>query len=231
MTMGEWTVERLNAFGRTRLSQHFYMRDFLFSDIASIHGLINAPDDRELAVAAGSQLCEQLLEPLQCVFGRVAIRSAYRSCAVNALGNAMQKAGRSGYSCAENEKNYAAHIWDRRDAGGHMGAMACIVLPEFVDAFPSDGDWTRLAWWVHDHVPYATLEFFPTNWAFNIGWHEQPQRAIYSYARWRNGDGWKARGYLTRAGMDNHAIGHRAEWDGLIGRFPLADEGYQIGGR
>ncbi|MDR6851751.1 hypothetical protein J2Y54_001244 [Sphingomonas sp. BE123] len=229
--MGGWTVESLNAFGRTRLSQHFYMRDFLFSDIASIHGLINAPDDRELAITAGSQLCEQLLEPLQRVFGRVAIRSAYRSCAVNALGNAMQKAGRSGYNCAENEKNYAAHIWDRRDADGHMGAMACVVLPEFVDAFPGDGDWTHLAWWVHDHLPYATLEFFPTNWAFNISWHEQPQRTIYSYAKWREGDGWKARGYLTRAGMDKHAIGHRAEWDKLIGRFPLADEGYQIGGR
>ena len=74
------TVTALNDFGRIRLSQHFYMRDFLFSDIAAVHGLLNAPDDPDLAIAAGIQLCEQLLEPLQRVFGRVAIRSAYRSC-------------------------------------------------------------------------------------------------------------------------------------------------------
>lgn len=47
----------------------------------------------------------------------------------NRLGNEMQKAGKRGYNCAENEKNYAGHIWDRRDANGHMGATACIVLP------------------------------------------------------------------------------------------------------
>ena len=52
--MNEWTVERLDRFGRTRLSQHSYMRDFLFSDIAAVHGLINAPDDPDLAVAAGA---------------------------------------------------------------------------------------------------------------------------------------------------------------------------------
>jgi hypothetical protein len=38
-------VKALDDFGRTRLSQHFYMRDFLFSDIAAIYGLVNAPDD------------------------------------------------------------------------------------------------------------------------------------------------------------------------------------------
>jgi hypothetical protein len=210
--MAEWTVASLNDLGRTRLSSHFYMRDFLFSDIAAVHGLVNAPDDPELAIAAGTQLCEQLLEPLQQKFGRVAIRSAYRSCEVNGLGNAMQKAGKKGYNCAENEKNYAGHIWDRRDSDGCMGATACIVLPEFVDAFPNAGDWTKLAWWIHDHLPYASLEFFPTNWAFNISWRERPSQSVYSFARWEIEDGWKASGWLTRPGMANHAGDHRDAW-------------------
>lgn len=63
------------------------MRDFLFSDIAAMHGLANVPDDPDLAIAAGARLCEELLEPLQDRFGRLAIRSAYRSCQVNALGS------------------------------------------------------------------------------------------------------------------------------------------------
>lgn len=223
--MAGWSVATLNDFGRTRLSQHFYMRDFLFSDIAAVHGLLNAPDDPDLAIAAGTQLCEQLLEPLQSFFGRVAIRSAYRSSEVNALGNAMQKSGKKGYNCASNEANHARHIWDRRDANGRMGATACIVLPEFVDAFPDDGDWTRLAWWVHDHLPFGEMEFFPSNWACNLTWQEQPERAISSFARWRTSDGWQTSGFLTRPGMPGHEANHRDEWQELIALFPAVDRG------
>jgi len=64
------------------------MRDFLFSEIATIHGMNNLPEEPDLAIAAGRGLCENLLEPLQKTFGRLAIRSAYRSPKVNAFGNA-----------------------------------------------------------------------------------------------------------------------------------------------
>lgn len=215
------SVAALNDFGRIRLSQHFYMRDFLFSDIAAVHGLLNAPDDPDLAIAAGTRLCEDLLEPLQRVFGRIAIRSAYRSCEVNGFGNEMQRAGKSGYTCASNEANYADHIWDRRDAQGHMGATACVVLPELADAFPNPGDWTKLAWWIRDHLPYGSLYFFPTNWAFNIQWHEAPARTISSYAGWHAADGWRRSGTLTRPGMDNFEGSHATEWSALVDVFDL----------
>ncbi|GEO01871.1 hypothetical protein NSE01_37030 [Novosphingobium sediminis] len=195
------TVAALTDFGRIRLSQSFFMRDFLFSDIAAIHGLTNVPDDPELAIAAGRHLCEELLEPLQAAFGRVAIRSAYRSCTVNALGNAR------GYNCAANEKNYAGHIWDRRDAAGRMGATACIVVPAFIDAFPQESAWTKLAWWIHDHLPYSTLEFYPKLGAFNIQWREEPERRIDSYVF--------PKGCMTKPGMTNHAGRHDAEWAGI----------------
>jgi hypothetical protein len=69
-----------------RLSASFFMRDFLHSEIADFHGIPNIPDDPELAIAAGRQLCKQLLEPLQATFGRLSIRSAYRAPAVNEFG-------------------------------------------------------------------------------------------------------------------------------------------------
>ena len=215
------TVAALNDFGRIRLSRHFYMRDFLFSDIAAIHGLVNAPDDPDLAIAVGTRLCEDLLEPLQDRFGRIAIRSAYRSSEVNGLGNAMQKANKKGYNCASNEANHAGHIWDRRDADGGIGATACIVLPRFVDAFADPGDWTELAWWIHDHLPYSGMEFFPTNWAFNISWSDRPKRRIHSYAQWCQAGLWKRNGYLTRPGMANHEGSHAASWQRLAGQFDL----------
>ncbi len=195
------SVKSLEALGRTRLSKTFFMRDFLFSDIAVIHGLANLPDDPDLAIAAGTRLCEDLLEPLQDRFGRIAVRSSYRSAEVNAFGNA------NGFNCASNERNFAGHIWDRRDAAGHMGATACIVIPAFWDRFQAEGDWQKLAWWIHDHLPYGHLEFFATYWAFNIGWHEAPERRITSWLNPR---------VLTKPGMDNHAGDHSEFWRDIL---------------
>ena len=129
-----WSLQQLTELGRVRLSRSFFMRDMLHSEIAQVHGLLNAPDDPELAIRAGTRLCEELLEPLQERWGRLAIRSAYRSREVNALGNALQKAGKAGYNCASNEKNAAHHIWDMLDKDGHMGATACVVVPAPVSA-------------------------------------------------------------------------------------------------
>src|SRR5262245_53312181 len=195
------TVRAMEEFGRTRLSRSFFMRDFLYSEISNVHGIPNLPEDPDLAIAAGRRLCQELLEPLQQTFGRLAIRSAYRSCAVNAFGNAH------GYNCAANQRNYARHIWDRGDARGSIGAMACIVIPWFVDRIREEAGWQAMAWWVHDHLPYSQMQFFPKLAAFNIGWQEQPRREIYSYIR--------PRGYLTRPGMPNHAGDHADEYRGF----------------
>ena len=142
------TVKALNDFGRTLLSKTFFLRDFLFLDISAIHGLANVSDDPELAIAAGIRLGEDLLEPLQDRFGRLAIRSVSRSSAVNAYGN------EHGYNCARDEANYADHIWDRRDAEGRMGTSACKVVSAFWNRFQAEGDWCKLAWWICDHLPY-----------------------------------------------------------------------------
>lgn len=202
------TVTSLTEFGRVRLSKTFFMRDFLFSDIALIHGFNNVPDDPERAIASGTRLCEELLEPIQQAFGRIAIRSAYRSKHVNGFGNQMQRERKKGYNCASNEANYGGHIWDELDAEGCMGATACIVVPAFWDRFQAPGDWQKLAWWIHDHLPYSSLEFFGTYWAFNVQWHERPKRRIDSFTA--------PAGCLTKPGMANHEGSHIAEWASIL---------------
>jgi hypothetical protein len=169
------SVSSLEDLGRVRLSKNFFMREFLYSEIANFYGKPNIPRDPDLAIAAGKKLCEELLEPLQATFGRVAIRSAYRSEEINALGNER------GHNCGSNESNYAAHIWDKRDSEGLSGAMACIVLPWFTDKYEKGADWRALAYWIHDHLPFSQLQFFPRLCAFNIGWHEKPKRTVYSF--------------------------------------------------
>lgn len=166
-----WQLEKL---GRTKLSQHFQMRQFLYSEIAMAYGIPNVPDNPDLAIEAGTQLCENILEPLVEQFGPIIIRSGFRSSQLNAFGN------QRGLKCAKNEKNHAYHIWDHRDADGHMGAAACIAIPSFNLGKTKFGTWQELAWWIDDNLPYHRLTFFNNNNAFNIGWHEQPRREIFS---------------------------------------------------
>lgn len=197
------SVRSLEDLGRVRLSDSFFMRDFLYSEIAAMNGFGNLPDDPELAIATGSRLCQELLEPLQKAFGRVSIRSAYRSPEVNGFGNA------NGLNCAANEKNYAGHIWDRRDAEGRSGATACIVVNRFIPYYEQTGDWEAMAWWVHDHLPYHSMEFFPRYAAFNLTWRDAPVRRIYSMIPPR-------RGWLTKPDQPNWAGSHESAYAALL---------------
>ena len=178
------SIAALEEFGRVQLSQSFFMREFLYSEIANFYGIPNIPENPDLAIEVGRRLCEELLEPLNATFGRVVVRSAYRSPTVNQLGNEKK------LNCSSNEKNYASHIWDRLDADGCKGATACIVIPWFAERYEQGADWRSMAYWIHDHLPFSRLQFFPRLAAFNINWHERPVRSIYSYI--------EPRGYLLR---------------------------------
>jgi hypothetical protein len=195
------SVRAAEAFSRTRLSQSFFMRDFLFSEIAAIQGMSNLPDDPQLAIEAGRGLCENLLEPLQATFGRLAIRSAYRSPEVNDFGCRHQ------LSCASNEKNRARHTWDRRSKDGRMGALTTVVVPWLADRMTTGTPWQAMAWWIHDNLSYSELQFFPKLFAFNIGWHEAPKRTIYSFIA--------PRGFLTKPGFLDHDGDHSHLYEGF----------------
>ena len=168
-----WTMRDLEDFGRIRLSDHFFMRDMLYSEIASVHGMRNVPDDPELAVEVGKSLCSTLLEPLHATFGHVSIRSAFRSEAVNKLGEKYS-------NVAGTKKNHARHVWDRLDGDAKKGGTSSVVVPWFVDYLEArpEMSWKAMAWWIHDHLPYSELEFYRHRnskfeyAAFNIRWHE-----------------------------------------------------------
>ena len=88
-----------------------------------------------------------------------------------------------------------------------MGATACIVIPWFVPRYEAGTPWQALAWWIHDHLPYSDMAFFPTYAAFNLRWCEQPNRRIESYA--------PPKGCLTKHGMANHDGDHSSEYPGF----------------
>ncbi|MGH6922672.1 MAG: hypothetical protein ACRED5_02785 [Propylenella sp.] len=193
------TVKSLEELGRVRLSENFFFRDFLYSEVANLYGLSNIPDVPDLAIETGRALCENLLEPLRRKFGRISIRSAYRCREVARVCNER------GHNCSKPEAEYADHIWDRRDAHGFSGAMATVIVHALIPYYQRTGHWEAMAWWVHDHLPYSSMLFFPKFAAFNLGWREMPKRRIASFIPPR-------RGLLTKPGMPNQAGDHGHEY-------------------
>ncbi len=203
------SVKALEQFSRVQLSKSFFMRDFLYSEISQVESIPNIPANPGLAIEVGKVLCTEILEPIQDRFGRLCIRSALRAAAINAKG----AENRNQYNCARNEWNRARHIWDEPDKNGRKGAIACIIVPSFLPYYAKDErrNWRALAWWIHDHVPYSEMEFFPKHCCFSVGWHEDPKKTIHA---------WKpARTCLTKPGMPNHYGSHAAEYEEWLGEY------------
>lgn len=171
------SYDALDKFGRIRLSKHFFMRDFMYSEISNFYKIPNLPEYPDRAIEAGKKLCEELLEPLNATFGRISVRSAYRSQVLNHFGNENK------LNCASNEANFSHHIWDVPDENNLIGATACICIPWFMDKYQAGADWRSLGYWIHDNLPYSELEFFDGKGmcSFNISWHEKPKKNITSW--------------------------------------------------
>lgn len=164
-----WSLETL---GRERLSRHFWMREFLCSEIGNVHGISNIPDIPDLALERGRAFATTLLDPLEETFGRIFVRSGYRSARLNAFGNAHR------LNCARNDYPLECHIWDLPE---RPVAGASIVIPWFADRHARGRDWRDLAWWLYDHLYFSEIWFFPKLCAFNIAWRPEPLRRIDSY--------------------------------------------------
>lgn len=177
-----WSLE---TFGRVRLSKYFFMRDFMYSEISGFHGLPNVPENPDLVIKNGKAFCTSLLDPLEQTFGRVAVRSGYRAPDLNRYGNENR------LNCARNDNPLECHIWDR-GVGDAAIAGASVVIPWFADRYAEGRDWRDLAWWIHDHLPYSEMWFFPKLAAFNLVWRPKPLRTISSYIA--------PRGTLLKAG-------------------------------
>ena len=206
------SVADLTELGRIRLSEHFFMRDMLYSEVANFHGLPNMPDDPDLAIESGSQLCERVLEPLHSAFGGIIVRSAFRSAMVNDYCYQRISQNTAAYYCGDNTYSAARHIWDLRDADGYMGATASIVIPWYIDRFEESGDFRPLAWWICDHLAdYAEVAFFPWLCAFNIRWYEGPSDKAIT---WSAPDMPKFK-ILTQRGIDGFDDDHSDHYPGF----------------
>ncbi|MEC9267466.1 MAG: hypothetical protein VX464_15495 [Pseudomonadota bacterium] len=163
---------RLEKIGRVRLSRHFFMRDFLHSEIGAAYGIPNIPEDIDLAIENGTRLCADILEPIVKEYGPIQIRSGYRSPSLNDFGY------RHRLKCASNENNAAFHIWDRLDREKRRGASTCIVIPWCLDNLDPMSDGLEFGESLKKLVPFDMVTFFNNQFAFNIGWREEPRGKV-----------------------------------------------------
>ena len=148
-------------------------------------------------------------------FGGIVVRAAYRSPGVNDFCHQRNKPGDFAYFCSDNVYGAARHIWDLRDADGHMGATASVFVPWYLERYVETGDFRPLAWWIVDHISdYAEAIFYPWLCAFNIRWYEVPSDKAIKY------DSPEQREdiVLTRRGMDGFDGDHADQYPG----FPAA---------
>ncbi len=218
------SVPELDELGRVRLSKHFCMREMLYSEVANFHGLPNVPDHPDLAIEAGSKLCQKVLEPICEAFGRIIIRSAYRSPSVNDFcANRLRTHGTS-YYCFPNDYNRARHIWDLRDEHGHMGATATVVVPSYLDEWEKTRDYAPLAWWLVDHVPdFDLVMFFPWQCSFNIRWYEGSSKQQVFEDQLSFPDNIDKTELITERGMANFEGDHSHLYPTLADKKPTSD--------
>jgi len=205
------SVAALTELGRVRLSEHFFMREMLYSEVGNYHGVPNVPADPDLAVAVGRQLATLILEPLKAAFGHVTIRSAYRSPVLNDYCHRRFVAGDTACWCTSNDANAAQHIWDRRDAAGRIGGTVTVVIPAYLDHYEKTADYRPLAWWIRDNIPaYAEMFFFRHLCAFNIRWYDGPSDQAIWYLDP------PVRELLTRRGEADFDGDHGGRYAGII---------------
>ena len=160
-----------------RLSENFFLRDFLHSEIADFYGCRTFRTIRNWRSPPARDCAKNCWSRLQRTFGRLHIRSGYRSRAVNEFGN------RNKLNCSTNAASAADHIWDMRDAEAAWVRRPAWSCHGSGTGAQHVGGWQALAWWIHDHLPYASLCFFPKLWAVNIQWHERPAGASAAMRR------------------------------------------------
>ncbi len=127
----------VRKLARVRLSQSFFMRDFLYSDITVEREETNVPIRSELAVIAGRELCRTILEPLAQTFGGLTIVCGY----LNPT------------HCRLNRRDPKVHCWGFLDDNETIVAGASIYLPWFMDQHSLATDGKYLAGWVIQNLP------------------------------------------------------------------------------
>lgn len=182
-------VQQLLEYDRwtkTRLSQNFMLRDFLYSSRADFLGMSNKADDPDAVIAAGHALCEKVCEPLLKKFGRFAVTYGYQSRTLIETGYKKAKANSS-----------APHQWDRGTFGKAIYARIDVSLYSVEDGKHSKYDVGR---WIMSNLDIDLLMLWATSNVMCITISPKPRRVFMEWVKYGSGD--NGTNSLTYMGQD-----------------------------
>lgn len=169
-------IKDFDRYSRTRVSEHFLLRDFFYSARAEILGLPNRPsDDPAMVLRAGKMLCEKVCEPVLKKFGPFAITYGYQS----------RQLIEAGYKKVSKTSS-APHQWDRGTFGDEVYARIDI-LPYCVE----DGKFTKyeVARWMMANLDIDLLMLWHHSNVMCVTISPKPRRVHLEWVKYGQGDG------------------------------------------
>lgn len=168
----------LENLALTRLSQNFILRDFLYSTSSAAQGLSNTPEDAEMVIRAGKDLCSQILEPLLTEFGRFAITFGYQC-------RAGIEADLSAAQRTFSPHSSSPHQWDRGTFGREVYAR--------VDIWPfcvEDGEVSKMDYgrWMMNNLDVDLLMQWTRSNIFCVTISPKPRRVWIGWGDVRRGE-------------------------------------------
>lgn len=164
-----------DALTRTRLSENFILRDFMYSTQAEVLRLPNLPEDPDMVIKAGKVLCEKVCEPVLARWGRFAITFGYQSRGLIEYGTSPNQNPRSSHP----------HQWDRGTFGEKVYARIDI-LPYCVE----DGQVDRYEFgrWMMDNLDICLLMQWQKSNVYCITVGPKPRRVWLEWVPQGHGD-------------------------------------------
>ena len=170
-------LQSLEVFSRTRLSQNFIMRDFLYNNYDSVAGISNIPRDRDFVIKSGKALCENVLEPILTKWGKFWITFGYQCKAGLEMADPKMK---------DKPKGSSPHDWER---GTYGKKIYCRV--DIMPACVLDGEVSKKEFgeWCMDNLNIDLLMCWDKSDVFCITYSEYlPRRVFLKWVTYGAGD-------------------------------------------
>jgi hypothetical protein len=168
----------IDALARTRLSNSYLLRDFLFSSEAAAARSDNLPEDPGAVIRAGHALCQRVLEPIREQFGPIAITFGYQ----------CRKVIERGMSPTERRLRRASsapHQWDRGTFGQEVYARIDLLPFCVEDLAVNKSDFGH---WVMHNLDIDLLMQWTRSNVFCITIGPRPRRVWLEWGRPSHGE-------------------------------------------
>jgi hypothetical protein len=193
---------KLLALSKVKVSNNFFMRDFLLTCRDSQLGITNLPDDEAFVINSAKALARRVLDPVIGEFGPITVTYGYINRAISDVVSPSKKGA----------KKSMPHNWDRGTFGNSIYARVDFIVNRFI-SFDTNASYdTKLKHvigkWIMYNCNVDLLQMWRSSNVFCVSICDKPRRVWHEWVNSGDGDGGT----------------NRIEWMGVdfwLNKFPL----------